>query len=310
MTIDTATDTVRSTTSISLGLATDYFDVNSAAGLAVWSGHSLPASYDVDDHQPTYAFVAGYNRYIKDAPSNDPLSNPNRPGGSNIGLIRDPFGPAPKLVAATLPIPFAYMDNLVLSANGRYLYAAYRSIGAVFVFDAEKMILLAETGNPTILETTPLDEIDPSIRINANYALLKTVREIGYTDFVFGVPPGATDGPIAVGGTVQGLAILQPPVALALSGTTAGHLGDVIKVDLKSLLAEKTGIAAADLVEFDVDRDSFGGGHVAVYRADDNSVTVITAGMQSNGSIAAGGEFKKTGAFYFIPDIDVDAARR
>ena len=70
-------------------------------------------------------------RIIWDAhsvPSHDPFVNLTLPAGGNIGIIQDPLGSNPKLVGATRPIPFSFPDNLVLSPDGKYLYAAYRSI--------------------------------------------------------------------------------------------------------------------------------------------------------------------------------------
>ena len=42
--------------------------------------------------------------------------------GGNIGIIKDPLGPNPKLVAATEPVPGSLTNNNVpLSSDGKYL---------------------------------------------------------------------------------------------------------------------------------------------------------------------------------------------
>src|SRR5690606_38157250 len=46
--------------------------------------------------------------------------------GSKIGIIKDPFGPAPKLIAATTPIPMAFLEDLELDSSGKRLYANFR----------------------------------------------------------------------------------------------------------------------------------------------------------------------------------------
>src|SRR5262249_24172886 len=114
-------------------------------------------NFDVDNAQSVvvtkdlkYAFVSGFALLSTQfSESRIPFSGAI-PGGSNVGIIKDPFGLegfAPgsftnkpgKLVAATRPIPFGFPDNLVLSNDEKFLYVGYRGIGSVFVFDTEVM---------------------------------------------------------------------------------------------------------------------------------------------------------------------------
>jgi YD repeat-containing protein len=166
-----------------LGTHNDYFDVNSIQSVTITADGS-------------YAFVTSFNKFIQGTPSNDPNFG-GIPGGSNIGIIRDPLG-TPTLVGATRPIPEAFADNLVLSADGRYLYAAYAMTNAVFVFDVNAMIAAVE--NPAFaseLATTPIDELDPSIDTRALYTILPGA-DLPRGRFTFGVPEGALNGPIGV----------------------------------------------------------------------------------------------------------------
>src|SRR5262249_20791821 len=114
-------------------------------------------NFDVDNAQSIivtkdlkYAFVSGFALLSTQfSESRNPFSGA-LPGGSNIGIIKDPFGEGPfdqdnftvtpgKLVAATRPIPLGFPDNLVLSPDEKFLYAGYRGTGSVFVFDTEFM---------------------------------------------------------------------------------------------------------------------------------------------------------------------------
>src|SRR6202035_139778 len=75
----------------------------------------------------------------------DQTANPLYTDG-NVGIIKDPLGPNPQLVAATRPIPFGFPEDLALSADGHYLYVSYQGLpldtgtGGVLVFDAQAMI--------------------------------------------------------------------------------------------------------------------------------------------------------------------------
>ena len=187
------TGSTYSTTPIAMNLGShlDYFDVNNASAVVI--------SPDGE-----YAFVTGYNRYIQGVLSHDPNENPNNPAGGNIGIIKDPLGPAPKLVGATRPIPMSWPDNLTLSPDGKVLYAAYRGNNFVMAFDVDQMIATVNDANfASKLETTPVDDLNPAIDLRANYKMIKP--GIGWSDPVFGVPTGATNGPIATGGLPQGL---------------------------------------------------------------------------------------------------------
>ncbi|MHC5733046.1 MAG: hypothetical protein ACYTXY_55255, partial [Nostoc sp.] len=57
-----------------------------------------------------------------------------------IGIIKDPLGENPQLVAATRPIPLGLVTDLALSNDDQYLYASYPLGGGVYIFDVEEMI--------------------------------------------------------------------------------------------------------------------------------------------------------------------------
>jgi hypothetical protein len=85
----------------------------------------------------SYAFVTGFNRFIQGNTQHDPDFGFGPPAGGNVGIIKDPFGAQPKLVAGTRMIPFGYPDNVVVSADGKLLTAAYPGVNGVFVFDVD-----------------------------------------------------------------------------------------------------------------------------------------------------------------------------
>ena len=156
-----------------------------------------------------YAFVIGFNRFVPLVPSQDPTVNLNDPGGSTIGVIRDPLT-NPVLVAATRPIPISFPDNIVLDRNDTYLYAAYRTIGAVFVYDVAKLIAEVEAQPPVVRHQTPINDLpldvngvpqhNAGIDIRASYD--KVLVEENRVVFDVIDPARA---PIGTGGLPQGL---------------------------------------------------------------------------------------------------------
>ncbi|NEP81106.1 MAG: Ig domain-containing protein group 2 domain-containing protein, partial [Okeania sp. SIO3B3] len=107
---------------LGLGFANDYFDVNEGSGVTITKDGS-------------YAFVAGRNfRGLFD----DEVLN-----GGNVGIIQDPLGENPQLVAATRPHPDRITYDLVLSNDDKYLYVSnphLNSSGDVLIFDVEEII--------------------------------------------------------------------------------------------------------------------------------------------------------------------------
>jgi DNA-binding beta-propeller fold protein YncE len=207
---------------LDLGPPTDYFAVNNPQGIALTKNRQ-------------WAFVTGFNQYVRNSASADPDVNPTKPGGSTVGIIFNPFGlpglPAPFVVAATRPIPFGFPDNLVLSPDEHYLYVAYRGIGAVFVYDVQAIFrAIADPANEVIIDPVnhfTLLQIDPvndlvhgvtvpnaAIDVRADYRLV--VDQFGRP--AFGVPTGSTRAPIATGGLPGGLADQVRVSALLVQG--------------------------------------------------------------------------------------------
>ena len=146
----------------------------------------------------SYAFVSGFNRFIQGEVSHDPNLDPLHPAGGNVGIIRDPFGPEARLVAATRPTPNAFPDNLVLAAGNHLLLAGYRGVDAVFVFDVEQMITTIDETSSEQLAKVPINDLNDKIDVRANYRLQVSgaYRAIP----VFDIPAGATNGPIGIDG--------------------------------------------------------------------------------------------------------------
>lgn len=91
---------------LGIGYSFDYFDVNEAVSIALTK-------------DGRYGFVAGFNGRLfgSGIESIDGVQ-----AGSNIGIIENPLGENPVLVAATRPIPMALTKSLTLSQDDRYLY--------------------------------------------------------------------------------------------------------------------------------------------------------------------------------------------
>ena len=217
---------------LGLGSVSDYFDVNNAVAVKVMRDAS-------------YAFVVGRNavNFGQGVESIDGVR-----AGSNIGIIKNPLGPTPQLVAATRPIPKGYTTDLVLSNDNKYLYASYPTEsggagGSVQVFDIEEIINTLNTpgsyqldqlnrgiGSPFFqsqsqraatsndFKFVPIDDINPSISIAADYEILQEDRP--RNQFTYGVPSNTTRGPIGTGGSPFGMAV-TPADWLDLSGPGA-----------------------------------------------------------------------------------------
>ena len=113
-------------TNLTLGSDVDFFDVNEGVAVTVTADGK-------------YAFVAGRN--TRGNTGSDPLA------GGNIGIIQDPLGPNPKLVAATEPVPGSLTNNVALSSDGKYLIGSYPTLsggGSAYVFDAGEIIKTLE----------------------------------------------------------------------------------------------------------------------------------------------------------------------
>jgi len=89
---------------LTLGSDDDFFDVNEGVAVTVTADGN-------------YAFVAGRNS--KKVSLGEPQS------GGNIGIIKDPLGLNPQLVAATEPVPEHLINNVALSSDGKYLIGSY-----------------------------------------------------------------------------------------------------------------------------------------------------------------------------------------
>jgi hypothetical protein len=104
--------------------------------------------------------------------------------GSKVGIIEDPFGPAPRIVAATTPIPLAFATELQLSSDGQKLYAMYRNAGDILVFDVaamtETISRMQAQGRLAELTRNPIDQLpnDPLPDKPVNLAPIPVVRDM------------------------------------------------------------------------------------------------------------------------------------
>jgi hypothetical protein len=132
-------------TSLTLGSDTDFFDVNEGVAVTVTADGK-------------YAFVAGRNstKIILDEPQ----------AGGNIGIIKDPLGPNPKLVAATQQMPGSLTNNVTLSGDGKYLIGSYPTLdlkGNTYVFDVGEIIKTVENPGGSDLTKVGVNQINPKV---------------------------------------------------------------------------------------------------------------------------------------------------
>ncbi len=126
----------------------DLISTHSPYGVAVYTYKSTGGK-DV-----TYAFVAGRADVVNNKFFIEQGDTPFTTGG-DIGIIRDPFGANPQLVAATRPIPNGYPTDLALSADGQNLYVSYQGVRTVITpatYDANgKVVDYGEWQNGAVL---------------------------------------------------------------------------------------------------------------------------------------------------------------
>jgi DNA/RNA endonuclease G (NUC1) len=216
---------------LAAGEGSDYFDVNEGVAVTVMK-------------DGRYAFVAGRNERRNIDPQ-DPRD------GGNIGIIKDPFGPNPQLVAATRPIPGSLTNNVALSSDDKYLIASYPTLeggGNTFVFDVGEMIEAVENpGNYKLdardrgvgsvgfnslsqrnataadLFRVPIDDINPLVSIAADYEI---TGGNWINNFTFSVPSGTQRAPIGIGGNPRGLAIAANQNWVELTGPIGDSSSD------------------------------------------------------------------------------------
>ncbi|MCC7205279.1 MAG: tandem-95 repeat protein, partial [Phycisphaeraceae bacterium] len=99
------------------------FDINNAEAITF-------------DRQGDYAFVLFNNTYSQGNPARDPFNGM----GGNIGIVVHPFDKTKAhFIAATSMAPFSWPDELTIDPYNRYLFATYKGLNAVVVYDLTKI---------------------------------------------------------------------------------------------------------------------------------------------------------------------------
>ena len=100
--------------------------------------------------------------------------------GSKVGIIKEPFGASPQIVAATSPVPMALATEIALSSDNKKLYASYRGAADILVFDVDNLKAKSATGDIEFWRRRPIDNPgpgDPSPAITLiNYPGIATSR--------------------------------------------------------------------------------------------------------------------------------------
>ena len=134
-------------TNLTLGSDTDFFDVNEGVAVTVTADGK-------------YAFVAGRNSQKIIEVDANPLA------GGNIGIIKDPLGPHPQLVAATEQVPGALTNNVTLSGDGKYLIGSYPTLdlkGNTYVLDVGEIIKTVENPGGYDLTKVAVDQANQKV---------------------------------------------------------------------------------------------------------------------------------------------------
>jgi len=132
---------------LTLGSNSDIFDVNEGVAVTVTADGK-------------YAFVAGSSQSRSNQVGADPRE------GGNIGIIEDPLGLTPKLVAATQQVPNSFTNNVALSSDGKYLIGSYPTLnngGYTYVFNVPEIIKTVKKPGGKDLTKVPIDVVNPLI---------------------------------------------------------------------------------------------------------------------------------------------------
>ncbi|WP_334407672.1 Ig-like domain-containing protein [Bradyrhizobium sp. AZCC 2289] len=136
---------------LTLGTSTQFFDLNirNARDVVV-----LP--------DQSYAFVSDWR--LPNFNTTLDAIDQTRGVGAKIGIIKDPFGlrlslTPPTLVGVTMPIDQGYANQLSLSADGKYLFANFKGIQQVKVFDVTAMLNIVNSQPANVLAHLPLEQI-------------------------------------------------------------------------------------------------------------------------------------------------------
>ena len=157
---------------VNLGLPGEPFDVSNVRSVVITPDGK-------------FAFVAGWSFPDQNIPSHNSESPADDPGGSTIGIIQDPLGPNPKLVAATRSIPNGFPPDLAVSPDGEFLYATFPNVpvansarSALFVYDINAIAAAIKSTNAALLDQYAIDDLvngtlahNVAIDVNAAYAV-------------------------------------------------------------------------------------------------------------------------------------------
>ena len=218
--------------------------VHSANGIAVFT-YTNPQT----GAQETYAFVAGRADIVNNTFFTDQDDDPAFEGG-NVGIIKDPFGPNPQLIAATRPIADGFPTDLALSADGEYLYVSYQGLGvatangisngALLVFNAEEIVKQIDNpANAPYLNRVAIDDLPLN---QSNQRSTNTAIDVAAA---YGLDPSnpfanvfkvldPAHAPIAIGGYPGGIAVQKGaiPTPTVLKPAAGGGDGETDQFEI------------------------------------------------------------------------------
>jgi hypothetical protein len=133
----------------------------------------------------SYGFVVGAGGLPLpgiDLSQPDALATVDALFSTNIGILKNPLGDSPELVAATLQIPYGFGTSITIS--GDYLYASFAGkppegskSGFVAVYDIKEIIkTINDPANKELLLNEPIESINSNILIEG-YTPLEEARK-------------------------------------------------------------------------------------------------------------------------------------
>ena len=270
--------------------------------LNVWNAQGVALTSDRQ-----YAFITGADIDVSRLNGSESLQMLfSKIKGSNVGVIKDPFG-SPEMVAATKPIPLGFADNLVLSPDGERLLVGFRGHGFVFAYDVAQIISTVESTGSENLAQTPLEDLNSDIVVRGEITVTQTSNSLSLS-----IDPESAKIPIATGGSPRGLASQQDNTLIL---DHSGKYGDIIQVNLPQLLQEKLGYTG--FKNFEVVTWAFSGGKVAEFQSGNDSL-IVQPNLKKDGTFDQAGAlgsdqngddkitFADTGVFYFVPELNPD----
>ncbi|MCP4712557.1 MAG: hypothetical protein GY869_28360, partial [Planctomycetes bacterium] len=135
--------------SVEINISSDWFGQNQQVNAALFDIESAESiAFTRDGEIGFVLFNNTFSTHTGDIPGiagdvlfADPLRDPNRGKGGNIGIILDPLNPETEgFITATIEMPYSWPDEIIVGPYNKYLFASFKGTNEVLVYDIFEII--------------------------------------------------------------------------------------------------------------------------------------------------------------------------